>query len=69
MPLLKKDPEVLWGTPVIAGTKIPVHVLFEYLEAGDGVEGFLTDFPSVPREVALTLIRSAEARLVQAETE
>ncbi|MFZ4507282.1 MAG: DUF433 domain-containing protein [Fimbriimonas sp.] len=67
MALLNSDPEILWGVPMIAGTKIPVHAFFEYLESGEGVDGFLSDFPSVSREHAIALIRRAEERLVTAE--
>jgi uncharacterized protein (DUF433 family) len=43
------DPEILSGTPVFAGTRVPVHTLMDYLKAGDRVDDFIQDFPSVTR--------------------
>lgn len=56
------DPEVLSGTPVFAGTRVPVQTLIDYLEAGDRLDDFLEDFPTVSREqvvAALELAREA----------
>lgn len=56
------DPEVLSGTPVFAGTRVPVQTLIDYLEAGDRLDDFLDDFPTVSREqvvAALELAREA----------
>lgn len=50
--LIIVDPEVHGGTPVFAGTRVPVKTLFDHLEAGDSLEVFLSDFPSVSRELA-----------------
>lgn len=58
------DPEILGGTPVFAGTRVPVRVLFEHLEAGDSLEVFLQDFPSVSRELAVQVLEDARASLV-----
>jgi uncharacterized protein (DUF433 family) len=43
------DPEILSGTPVFAGTRVPVHTLMDYLKAGDRVDDFIQDFPTVTR--------------------
>jgi uncharacterized protein (DUF433 family) len=43
------DPEILSGTPVFAGTRVPVHTLMDYLKAGDRVDDFIEDFPTVTR--------------------
>ena len=51
-PLITTSPDRLSGTPVFAGTRVPVQTLIEYLEAGDSLEAFLDDFPSVSREHA-----------------
>jgi len=48
-PRIVIDPEVLGCTPVLAGTRVPVRILFEHHEAGDSLETFLQDFPSVGR--------------------
>ncbi len=59
-----RDPEILGGTPVFAGTRVPIRVLFEHLEAGDALEVFLVDFPSVSRELAVRVLEDARAALV-----
>ena len=58
-PLVVFDPEILGGTPVFAGTRVPARVLFEHLEAGDSLEVFLADFPSVSRELAVAVLEQA----------
>jgi uncharacterized protein (DUF433 family) len=50
------DPEVMSGTPVFAGTRVPVQTLFDYIEAGDDLAEFLDDFPSVTREAAIAVL-------------
>ncbi len=57
------DPEVLGGTPVFIGTRVPVRILFEHLEAGDSLEVFLEDFPSVSRALAIKVLEDAHASL------
>lgn len=51
-----RDPEVMGGTPVFAGTRVPVSGLFDYLEAGDSLDRFLEHFPTVSREQALQVL-------------
>ncbi|MFO1285808.1 MAG: DUF433 domain-containing protein [Rubrivivax sp.] len=60
-PAVAVDPEVLGGTPVFAGTRVPVRVLFEHLEAGDPLDDFLSDFPTVSREQAIAVLEEARA--------
>jgi uncharacterized protein (DUF433 family) len=62
-PRVISDPEILGGTPVFIGTRVPVRVLFEHLEAGDSLEVFLEDFPSVSRDLAVTVLEDARASL------
>ena len=57
--VVHRDPEILGGTPVFAGTRVPVRILFEYLEAGDSLEVFLDQFPSVRREQAIAALELA----------
>jgi uncharacterized protein (DUF433 family) len=57
------DPELLGGTPVFAGTRVPVRILFEHLEAGDSLDVFLKDFPSVSRELAIAVLEDARTAL------
>ena len=58
------DPEILGGTPVFIGTRVPIRILSEHLEAGDPLEVFLEDFPSVSRELAIQVLEDAQASLV-----
>ncbi len=53
-PRVISDPEILGGTPVFIGTRVPVRVIFEHLEAGDSLEVFLVDFPSSCRRRPLS---------------
>ena len=62
-PRVVSDPEVLGGTPVFVGTRVPVRILFEHLEAGDSLEVFLEDFPSVSRELAVEVLEDAKKAL------
>ena len=59
------DPETMGGTPVFVGTRVPIRILFEHLEAGDSLEVFLDDFPSVSRSAAIQLLQDAKAALVK----
>lgn len=61
--VFQKDPEVLNGTPVFCGTRVPIRILFEHLESGDSLEVFLEDFPSVTREQATRLLEHALRQL------
>ena len=63
-PRVISDPEILGGTPVFIGTRVPVRILFEHLEAGDSIEVFLEDFPSVGRALAIQVLEDAKTSLV-----
>ena len=63
-PRVVSDPEILGGTPVFVGTRVPVRILFEHLEAGDSLDVFLEDFPTVSRELAIQVLSDAQAALV-----
>lgn len=63
-PNVISDPEILGGTPVFIGTRVPVRILFEHLEAGDPLEVFLEDLPSVSRELAVQVLEDAKTALV-----
>jgi uncharacterized protein (DUF433 family) len=54
--IFDSDPDILGGTPVFIGTRVPIKTLFDYLEAGDSVDEFLDHFPSVRREQAISVI-------------
>lgn len=57
------DPEILGGTPCFRGTRVPVDSLIDYLEAGDSLDEFLDNFPSVSRETAIAALEEAKAIL------
>ncbi len=57
-PLITTSPDRLSGTPVFAKTRVPVQTLVDYLEAGDSLDDFLKDFPSVSREHAVAGLKS-----------
>ena len=61
--LITTDPEILGGTPVFKGTRVPVKTLFEYLEDNYTLEEFLDCFPSVTREMARRLLERSELAL------
>lgn len=61
--LVTISPEILAGTPVFKGTRVPVESLFEHLEAGANIEEFLGDFPSVKREQVTKILALAESVL------
>jgi uncharacterized protein (DUF433 family) len=63
-PLITTSPERLSGTPVFAGTRVPVQTLIDYLEAGDSLDAFLDDFPSVSRERATAVLELAKSALL-----
>jgi uncharacterized protein (DUF433 family) len=57
--LIQTDHDIQGGTPVFAGTRVPVKNLFDYIEAGESLEVFLEDFPSVPREISIATLEQA----------
>ncbi|MFO7448120.1 MAG: DUF433 domain-containing protein [Ignavibacteriaceae bacterium] len=61
--VIQIDPEILSGTPVFKGTRVPIKNLFDYLETGDSVEDFLIDFPSVTNEQVVQILKEAELLL------
>lgn len=61
--VVHSDPEVLGGTPVFRGTRVPVRNLIDYLEAGDSLEVFLDAFPTVTREQAIAALEVAREAL------
>jgi uncharacterized protein (DUF433 family) len=64
--VIQTSPEILHGTPVFAGTRVPVKSLFDYLEGGDTLADFLDDFPTVGREQAVRTLKLAREDLVDA---
>lgn len=63
---ITRDPEVMHGTPVFRGTRVPVKTLFDYLENGDSLDDFLEGFPTVSRALAIQVLEeSKELRLAR----
>jgi len=65
-PIVTIDPEVMGGTPVFAGTRVPVRSLIDYLEGGETIDGFLEGFPSVSREQVIAFLEAASRQIVAA---
>ena len=65
-PVISRDPDVMGGTPVFAGTRVPVQTLLDYLEAGDSIDDFLDGFPSVTRDQVVQFLEQAKNSLVAA---
>jgi uncharacterized protein (DUF433 family) len=61
--IVETNPEILSGTPVFIGTRVPVQTLIDYLEAGDSLDDFLQDFPTVHREQAIAALELARNAL------
>lgn len=63
---ITRDPEVMHGTPVFRGTRVPVQTLFDYLEGGDSLADFYAGFPTVGRELVLQVLEECKSlRLAQ----
>jgi uncharacterized protein (DUF433 family) len=64
--LIEASPEIMSGTPVFAGTRVPVKTFFDYLKGGDTLDEFLDDFPTVTREQAVAVLELAGEDLIDA---
>ena len=62
--VIECDPETLGGTPVFAGTRVPFQNLIDCLEAGDSIDLFLYDFPTVSREQVIAVLETAKEKLL-----
>jgi uncharacterized protein (DUF433 family) len=58
------DPDVMSGTPVFAGTRVPVRTLLDYIEGGDSIDVFLDGFPTVKREQVIAFLDEATKRMI-----
>lgn len=63
--LIEINPEKLSGTPVFAGTRVPIQNLFDYIEGGDTIEDFIDGFPPVTREQAISVLEFAKESLLK----
>ncbi len=64
MGVIVKNPNILGGTPVFRGTRVPIQALFDYLEGGETLEDFLAGFPTVSREAAIGALKEAKELLL-----
>lgn len=62
-PIIHSDPDILGGTPVFVGTRVPIKTLLDYLEAGDSLDVFLDHFPSVTHKQAIAALELAKEML------
>lgn len=65
--VISRDPEIMGGTPVFSGTRVPVQTLLDYLEAGESIDEFVEGFPTVTREQVIAFLEAAKDRLVESE--
>ncbi|MEJ6486997.1 DUF433 domain-containing protein [Nostoc punctiforme UO1] len=63
--IITASPDVMSGTPVFAGTRVPVQTLLDYLKAGDSIDDFLEGFPTVKREQVIAFLEAAQAQIVK----
>jgi uncharacterized protein (DUF433 family) len=64
---IKVDPEIMHGTPCFAGTRVPVYLLFDYLDEGYSINEFLDNYPTVDKAQVLAVLGMARERVVPAE--
>lgn len=62
--VVHSDPDILGGTPVFVGTRVPVQALIDYIEGGHSLERFLDDFPTVSRDIAVAALEQAKVHLL-----
>ena len=62
--VVHSDPDILGGTPVFVGTRVPVQALIDYIEGGHSLEEFLDDFPTVNRDLAIATLEQARVQLI-----
>lgn len=63
--VVHSDPEIMGGTPVFVGTRVPLQNLIDYLEGGESVEDFLVAFPTVTREQAIAVIEAGKLKMLE----
>lgn len=65
-PVISRSPDIMSGSVVFHGTRVPVGTLLDYLEAGETIDDFLEGFPSVSRDQVIAFLEEAKARMVEA---
>ena len=64
--IISCSPEIMGGTPVFSGTRVPVQTLLDYIEGGETIDDFLEGFPTVTREQVIAFLEEGKDRMVQA---
>ena len=67
--LITRDPEVMHGTPVFRGTRVPAQTLFDYIENGESLDEFLEGFPTIGRELAVQVLEECKGAFVWRESD
>ncbi|TAE60036.1 MAG: DUF433 domain-containing protein [Nostocales cyanobacterium] len=62
--IISVSPEVMSGTPVFSGTRVPIQTLLDYLKAGDSIDDFLDGFPTVTKEQVITFLEEVEKEMI-----
>jgi uncharacterized protein (DUF433 family) len=62
--IISASPEIMGGTPVFTGTRVPVQTLLDYLKAGESIDDFLDGFPTVTREQVIALLEEAGKQVI-----
>ena len=63
-PIISASPEIMGGTPVFTGTRVPAQTLLDYLKAGESIDDFLDGFPTVTREQVIALLEEAGKQVI-----
>ena len=63
--VVQSDPQILGGTPVFAGTRVPLQNLIDFLEGGESIDDFLEGFPTVKREQAIAVIEAGKLKMLE----
>jgi uncharacterized protein (DUF433 family) len=63
--IITSSPDMMSGTPVFAGTRVPVQTLLDYLKAGESIDDFLEGFPTVKREQVIAFLEAAQAQILK----
>ena len=66
---ISRNPDILGGTPVFSGTRVPIRILIEHLEAGDRLDNFLDSYPTVSRDQAIEVLETAKTALIRKSDE
>jgi uncharacterized protein (DUF433 family) len=62
--VITSNPEVLGGTPVFEGTRVPLQTLIDYLQAGDSIDAFLEDFPTIKRKQVIAVLNEMKNQYI-----